>query len=69
MALEVTDNVAGDLLALVIGRSHGADLGQQGCGLSGVEADIGTTGAEVAQQDMQAVDPAGVLGDQVVEPS
>jgi len=68
VALEVAHDVAGDLLALVIGRSDGADLGQQGRGFGAVETEPGSAGVQVAEQDVQAVDPTGVLGDQIVAP-
>ena len=32
----------------------------------GVEADLGAAWVQVAKQDVEAVDPAGVLGDQVL---
>jgi hypothetical protein len=66
MAFEVAHDVAGDLLALVVNRGHGTDLVQQCRRLSRAEAHVGATGVEVAEQDVQAVDPPGVLGNQVV---
>lgn len=66
MTLEVADGVAGDLFALSVGRGRRPDPGQEGRGFGAVEADLGPTGVQIAEQDVQAVDAAGVLGDQVV---
>ncbi len=66
MAFEVAHDITGDLFALVVGRGHGADLGQQRRGPGGVEAELGATGMEIKEQDVEPVDPAGVLGDQVI---
>ena len=42
VTFEVAHDVAGDLLALVVCRSRGPGLGEQGRGLSGVEAELGS---------------------------
>ncbi|WP_328522738.1 hypothetical protein [Kribbella sp. NBC_00359] len=54
------------VVALAVGLGGGADLGRQRRGIGGVEANLSATGLQVAEQDVQPVDPACVLGDQVV---
>jgi hypothetical protein len=66
MAFEGAHHVTGDQLAMLVGRRYRADLGQQCRGVGGVQAHLGPTGMKVTQQDVEPVDPARVLGDEVL---
>ena len=60
------DEVAGELLAGGRSRRDGTDTTQQNSGLTGGQSGFRAAGDQVAQQPVQPVHTAGVLGHQVV---